>query len=108
MVLISLTGINGRGNHFFPLLGVLALSPSHGEVEGRLFFCETNGASDMGEVKHRYVRIYARLTRLACCPTTVNSVLARFLPSRYPFTRGGMKWEPRTSKIATRRRLPCN
>jgi hypothetical protein len=39
MVSIRLTGINGRGNHFFPLLGALALSPSHGEVGGRLFFC---------------------------------------------------------------------
>jgi hypothetical protein len=39
MVSINLTGINGRGNHFFPLLGALALSPSHGEVGGRLFLC---------------------------------------------------------------------
>jgi|SoiMetStandDraft_2_1073263.scaffolds.fasta_scaffold4100425_1 hypothetical protein len=37
MAPMSLTGINTRGNHFFPLLGALALSPSHGEVGGRLF-----------------------------------------------------------------------
>jgi|RhiMetdeSRZDD1v2_1073273.scaffolds.fasta_scaffold1466513_3 hypothetical protein len=39
MAPMSLTGINTRGNHFFPLLGALALSPSHGEVGGRLFLC---------------------------------------------------------------------
>jgi hypothetical protein len=38
MASISLTGINGRGNFSFPLLGALARSPSHGEVGGRLFF----------------------------------------------------------------------
>jgi hypothetical protein len=39
MAPISLTGINARGNYFFPSLGALALSPSHGEVGGRLFLC---------------------------------------------------------------------
>jgi len=37
MASVSLAKVDGWGNLFFPLAGVLALSPSHGERGGRFF-----------------------------------------------------------------------
>jgi hypothetical protein len=92
MVSISLTGIDEQGNHFFPLLGALALSPSHGEVGGRLFLCGGTPLPGTWEGSStEYVWPYARLTRSAYFRTDGNHVLARFLPpaiQRRPECRG--------------------
>jgi len=64
MASVSLAKVDGWGNLFFPLPGVLVLSPSHGERGGRFFFglagthCQAmESRSGRAELQKRHNRI---------------------------------------------------